>query len=160
MHILILVGCYLLMLVGLVGCVLPMLPGTPLVFAGIYIYAWLTGFTLISRNLIIFFLILTVFSVVIEYISSSIGSKKFGASKLGFFGAFVGAIIGVFFIPWGLIIGPLAGALLGELIVGKKIKEAFRSGTGAVIGFFGGTFLKIVISFAMIAFFTIRLLQH
>jgi len=148
------------MLVGLVGCVLPMLPGTPLVFAGIYIYAWLTGFTLISRNLIIFFLILTVFSVVIEYISSSIGSKKFGASKLGFFGAFVGAIIGVFFIPWGLIIGPLAGALLGELIVGKKIKEAFRSGTGAVIGFFGGTFLKIVISFAMIAFFTIRLLQH
>jgi uncharacterized protein YqgC (DUF456 family) len=160
MHILILVGCYILMLVGLAGCVLPMLPGTPLVFAGIYIYAWLTGFTIVSRNLIIIFLILTVISVVIEYISSSIGSKKFGASKLGFFGAFVGAIIGVFFVPWGLIIGPLAGALLGELIVGKKIKEAFRSGTGAVIGFFGGTFLKIVISFAMIAFFTIRLLQH
>jgi uncharacterized protein YqgC (DUF456 family) len=160
MHALILIGCYLLMLVGLAGCVLPMLPGTPLVFAGIYIYAWLTGFTIISRNLIIIFLILTVLSVVIEYISSSIGSKKFGASKLGFIGAFVGAIIGVFFAPWGLIIGPLVGALLGELIVGKKIKEAFRSGTGAVIGFFGGTFLKIVISFAMIAFFTIRLLQH
>lgn len=148
------------MLVGLAGCVLPMLPGTPLVFAGIYIYAWITGFTIISRNLIIIFLILTVISVVIEYISSSIGSKKFGASKLGFVGAFVGAVIGVFFAPWGLIIGPLAGALLGELIVGKKIKEAFRSGTGAVIGFFGGTFLKIVISFAMISFFTIRLLQH
>jgi uncharacterized protein YqgC (DUF456 family) len=148
------------MLVGLAGCILPMLPGTPLVFIGIYIYAWLTGFTIISRNLIIIFLILTVLSVVIEYISSSIGSKKFGASKLGFIGAFVGATIGVFFAPWGLIIGPLAGALLGELIVGKKLKEAFRSGTGAVIGFFGGTFLKIVISFAMIAFFTIRLLQN
>jgi uncharacterized protein YqgC (DUF456 family) len=148
------------MLVGLAGCVLPMLPGTPLVFAGIYIYAWLTGFTVISRNLIILFLILTVLSVLIEYISSSIGSKKFGASKLGFIGAFVGAVIGVFFVPWGLIVGPLAGALIGELIVGKKIKEAVHSGTGAVIGFFGGTLLKIVISFVMIAFFTIRLLQH
>jgi uncharacterized protein YqgC (DUF456 family) len=160
MHALILIGCYLLMLVGLAGCVLPMLPGTPLVFIGIYIYAWLTGFTIISRNLIIIFLILTVISVVIEYISSSIGSKKFGASKLGFIGAFIGAAIGVFFAPWGLIIGPLAGALIGELIVGKKLKEAFRSGTGAVIGFFGGTFLKIVISFVMIAFFTIKLLQN
>jgi uncharacterized protein YqgC (DUF456 family) len=148
------------MLVGLAGCVLPMLPGTPLVFAGIYIYAWLTGFTVISRNLIILFLILTVLSVLIEYISSSIGSKKFGASKLGFIGAFAGAVIGVFFVPWGLIVGPLAGALIGELIVGKKIKEAVHSGTGAVIGFFGGTLLKIVISFVMIAFFTIRLLQH
>jgi uncharacterized protein YqgC (DUF456 family) len=147
------------MFVGLAGCILPMLPGTPLVFAGIYIYAWLTGFTIISRNLILVFLILTVISVVIEYISSSIGSKKFGASKLGFIGAFIGAAIGVFFVPWGLIIGPLAGALIGELIVGKKLKEAFRSGTGAVIGFFGGTLLKIVISFVMISFFTIRLLQ-
>jgi uncharacterized protein YqgC (DUF456 family) len=148
------------MLVGLAGCVLPMLPGTPIVFAGIYIYAWLTGFTIISRNLIVIFLILTALSVIIEYISSSIGSKKFGASKLGFIGAFVGAVIGVFFAPWGLIIGPLVGALTGELIAGKKIKEAFRSGTGAVIGFFGGTLLKIVISFVMIAFFTIRLLQR
>jgi uncharacterized protein YqgC (DUF456 family) len=159
MHTLILIGCYLLMLVGLAGCILPMLPGTPLVFAGIYIYAWLTGFTVISRNLILIFLILTVISVVIEYVSSSIGSKKLGASKLGFIGAFIGAVIGVFFVPWGLILGPLAGALTGELIIGKNIKEAVRSGTGAVIGFFGGTLLKIAISFIMIAFFTIRLLQ-
>jgi len=148
------------MLVGLAGCILPMLPGTPLVFAGIYIYAWLTGFTIISRNLIIIFLILTVVSVVIEYISSSIGSKKFGASKLGFLGAFVGAIIGVFFVPWGLILGPLCGALIGELIIGKKIKEAFRAGGGAVLGFFGGTFLKIVASFVMISLFTINLIRY
>ncbi len=148
------------MLVGLAGCILPMLPDTPLVFIGIYIYSWLTGFTIVSRNLIIIFLILTVISVVIEYISSSIGSKKFGASKLGFIGAFVGAIVGIFFAPWGLILGPLLGALIGELITGKEIKKALRSGTGAVIGFFGGTFLKIVISFVMIAFFTIRLLQN
>lgn len=160
MNTFILICCYLLMVVGLAGCVLPMLPGTPLVFIGIYVYAWLTGFTIISRNLIIIFLILTVISVVIEYISSSIGSKKFGASKLGFIGAFVGAIVGIFFAPWGLILGPLLGALIGELITGKEIKKALRSGTGAVIGFFGGTFLKIVISFAMIAFFTMRLIQN
>jgi uncharacterized protein YqgC (DUF456 family) len=156
----VLIICYIIMLVGLAGCILPMLPGTPLVFIGVYVYAWLTGFTIISRNLIIIFLILTVVSVVIEYISSSIGSKKFGASKLGFIGAFVGAVIGIFFVPWGIIIGPFLGALIGELISGKKLKEAFRAGGGAVLGFFGGTFLKIVISFVMIAFFTIRLLQH
>lgn len=160
MNIFVLICCYLVMLIGLAGCILPMLPGTPLVFIGVYVYAWLTDFTIISRNLIIIFLILTVISVVIEYISSSIGSKKFGASKLGFIGAFLGAVIGVFFAPWGIILGPLLGALLGELITGKKIKTALRSGTGAVIGFFGGTFLKIVISFIMIAFFTIRLLQR
>ena len=160
MQTLILIVCYIIMLVGLAGCILPILPGTPFVFAGIYIYAWLTGFTIISRNLIIIFLILTVVSVVIEYISSSIGSKKFGASKLGFIGAFVGAIIGVFFVPWGLVIGPLAGALIGELIVGKKIKEAFRAGGGAVLGFFGGTFLKIVAAFVMIALFTINLIRY
>jgi hypothetical protein len=137
-----------------------MLPGTPLVFAGIYIYAWLTDFTIISRNLILIFLIITVISVLIEYISSSIGSKKFGASKLGFIGAFIGAVTGVFFVPWGLIIGPLAGALIGELIVGKKIKEAVHSGTGAVIGFFGGTLLKIVASFVMISLFTINLIRY
>jgi uncharacterized protein len=156
----VLIVCYIIMLVGLAGCVLPMLPGTPLVFAGIYIYAWLTDFTIISQNLIIFFLILTIISVLIEYISSSIGSKKFGASKLGFLGAFVGAVIGVFFAPWGLIIGPLAGALIGELIVGKKIKEAVHSGTGAVIGFFGGTLLKIVTAVVMIVLFTRNLIQY
>jgi hypothetical protein len=137
-----------------------MLPGTPLVFAGIYIYAWLTGFTIISRNLIIIFLILTVLSVLIEYISSSIGSKKFGASKLGFIGAFVGAVIGVFFVPWGLIIGPMAGALIGELIVGKNIKKAVHSGTGAVVGFFGGTLLKTITAFVMIVLFTMNLVRY
>ena len=114
------------MVVGLAGCILPMLPGTPLVFIGVYVYAWFTGFTIISRNLIIIFLILTVVSVVIEYVSSSIGSKKFGASKLGFIGAFFGAVIGIFFSPWGIVLGPLLGALIGELITGKKIKSALR----------------------------------
>jgi uncharacterized protein YqgC (DUF456 family) len=148
------------MLVGLAGCILPMLPGTPLVFVGIYIYAWRGGFTIISKNLILIFLALTTISVIIEYISSSIGAKKLGASKLGFLGAFVGAVVGVFFIPWGLILGPLLGALIGEFITGKKIKEALRAGGGAVLGFFGGVLLKLAISFAMMAIFTAQLLRH
>jgi uncharacterized protein YqgC (DUF456 family) len=160
MHVLILIICYLIMLIGLLGCVLPMLPGVPLVFIGIYIYAWMSGFKIISRNLIIIFLILTVISVVIEYIASSIGAKKFGASKFGFFGAFLGTIVGIFFAPWGIILGPLLGALIGEFISGKDLKEAFKAGGGAFLGFFGGVFLKIVISFVMIGVFTVRLLQH
>lgn len=160
MHIFILIICLLLILIGLLGCILPALPGVPLVFTGIYIYAWATGFTVISRKLIIVFLALTVFSVFIEYILTSIGLKKFGASKFGFLGAFLGAFAGIFFSPWGLIIGPLCGAFLGEVIGGKSLKESLKSGSVAFLGFLGGSFLKIVISFSMISLFSFKVLKH
>jgi uncharacterized protein YqgC (DUF456 family) len=157
MNIFILVISYIIMFIGVLGCVLPYLPGTPLVFAGIFLYAWKTQFTIISHNLLIIFLIVTTITVLLDYIVGSIGAKKFGASKLGTFGAFFGAIIGIFFAPWGVIIGPPLGAFIGELITGKKPKDAMRASGGAILGIFGGSLTKVVASFIMIGFFTARL---
>lgn len=145
------------MFIGVLGCVLPYLPGTPLVFAGIFLYAWKTHFTIISQNLLIIFLIVTAITVLLDYIVGSIGAKKFGATKLGTFGAFFGALIGIFFAPWGVIIGPPLGALIGELLTGKKLKDAMRASGGAILGILGGSLTKVVASFIMIGFFTARL---
>lgn len=157
MNIFILVLSYIIMFIGVLGCVLPYLPGTPLVFAGIFLYAWKTHFTIISQNLLIIFLIVTAITVLLDYIVGSIGAKKFGATKLGTFGAFFGALIGIFFAPWGVIIGPPLGALIGELLTGKKLKDAMRASGGAILGILGGSLTKVVASFIMIGFFTARL---
>jgi uncharacterized protein YqgC (DUF456 family) len=157
MNIFILVLSYIIMFIGVLGCVLPYLPGTPLVFAGIFLYAWKTQFTIISHNLLIIFLIVTTITVLLDYVVGAIGAKKFGASKMGTFGAFFGALIGIFFAPWGVIIGPPLGALIGELLTGKKFKDAMRASGGAILGILGGSLTKVVASFIMIGFFTARL---
>lgn len=152
----VLIISYFIMLVGVLGCILPFLPGTPLVFLGIFIYAWKTQFQIMSPNFLIILLIVTVITVLLDYIAGSIGSKKFGASKFGVTGAFLGAMAGVFFTPWGIIIGPPLGALTGELIGGKDIRDASMASFGAVIGILGGSFTKIIASLIMIGFFTVK----
>ncbi len=150
----VLIFCYILMLIGLVGCILPLLPGTPLVFLGIFIYAWKTHFTIISWNLILIFLIITVISVLLDFIAGGIGSKKMKASKFGVIGAFFGAIAGFFFAPFGIIIGPPLGAFICELFSGKNALEASKASAGAILGILGGTLCKIVLSLIMIGLFT------
>ncbi len=145
------------MLIGVLGCFLPFLPGTPLVFAGIFFYAWKTHFMIISQNLLFIFLIVTAITVILDYIAGAIGAKKLGATKFGVVGAFLGVIVGVFFAPWGIFIGPPLGALIGELITGKNIKDAMKASGGAILGILGGTLTKVIASLVMIGFFTARL---
>lgn len=156
MNTVILIITYILFLIGIAGCILPMLPGTPIVFLGVFIYAWKNGFVLISQKLLIIFLVLTAFSVVLDYIAGSIGSKKMGASKFGVIGALFGAIIGAFFAPWGIILGPPLGALIGEMFSGKDFRDASKAGGGAILGLLGGAITKIVVSLIMITLFTFR----
>ena len=157
MNILILIISYIIMFIGVLGCILPMLPGTPLVFLGIFLYAWKTHFTVISVNLLLIFLIITVITVFLDYIAGSIGAKKLGSTRFGVVGAFLGATLGIlFFAPWGILIGPPLGALTGELIRGKNIKDATKASTGAVLGILGGSLTKIIISLIMMGFFTVR----
>ncbi|MCK4321602.1 DUF456 domain-containing protein [candidate division WOR-3 bacterium] len=157
MNILILILSYIIMLIGVLGCFLPFLPGTPLVFAGIFLYAWKTHFMVISHNLLIIFLIIAIITVILDYIAGSIGAKKLGATKFGVVGAFLGVIVGIFFAPWGVFIGPPLGALIGELIRGKKLLDAMKASGGAILGILGGTLTKVVASLIMIGFFTARL---
>lgn len=151
--------CGLLMLVGAIGIILPILPGLPLVWAGLFIYALTTDFSDISTTTIIVFLILSALSMLFDAIAPLIGAKKYKASKFGIIGTFVGFIIGIFtFGPVGIILGPLLGAFVGELLSAKRPDQAFGSALGAFVGFIFGTLVKMVIAFTMIGFFISALL--
>ncbi len=142
------------MMVGFLGVVLPILPGIPLSWLGLLIYAWGTGFERISITLVVVFFILTVLTLVIDFVAPILGAKKYGASKFGIFGAFLGFIVGIFVLgPLGIILGPFIGALLGELIAKGKPKEAVGSAFGTVLGLVAGILFKIIVILIMAGFF-------
>ena len=142
------------MLVGLSGIVIPIIPSTPLILMGIVIYAACDGFESISRLLLLILGVLTIFSVVIDYFGGVIGAKKFGATKWGIIGSIFGCI-GGFFTGGivGIIIGPFLGAVLLELVFGKDLRGAFKSGVGTLAGFIGGAITKLAIGVIMIGIF-------
>ena len=158
-EILILTATYLVMIVGLVFTLIPAIPGTPIIFAGILIYGILTQFSEISIFLIIILGIITVLVQIAEYFSSIYGAKKFGASKWGILGAVLGGIIGLFFSNLiGIIIGPIIGSFLLEFICSKKFKQSLKVGTGTLFGFLGGTLLKVLVGIIMILTFTFAII--
>jgi len=146
--------CSILMFVGLLGAILPFLPGVPLAWLGLFIYALVTDFEKISVATIVTFFVLTMLTLILDFVAPMLGAKKYRASKYGVIGAFVGFIIGIFVLGfWGIILGPLAGAFLGELISMRKPKQALGSALGAFVGFIVGTLFKIVLIFVMAGFF-------
>ncbi len=133
----------LLLLMGFVGCVLPVVPGTPLAYLSL-VALHFTSLASFSAKQLIVWLILVVAMQTADYLIPMMGVKKFGGSKYGNWGCLIGTVIGVvFFAPWGILIGPFAGAFVGELIAGKKADLAFKAGFGAFVGFLFGTILKI-----------------
>ena len=149
--------CSILILIGLLGVVLPILPGIPLSWLGLFIYAAGTGFERLSLTTVVVFFVLMLFSLAIDFFAPLLGARKYKASKLGVFGAFVGITTGIFFGIWGIILGPFVGALLGEYISGKGTKQAFGSALGTFIGMMLGSLLKIVIILVMAGFFVASL---
>jgi len=146
--------CSVLMAVGLLGVVLPGLPGIPLSWLGLFIYALGTGFERISIATVVVFFILTVLTLVLDFVAPMLGAKKYRASKLGIFGAFLGFTVGIFVLGfWGIILGPFIGAFLGELIARKEPKQALGSALGAFLGFVAGTLFKIIVILIMAGFF-------
>lgn len=134
----------ILMLLGLLGCILPALPGPPVSYVG-FILLHFTDKVQFSTTQIIFLLILVIIAQVIDYFIPILGSKYSGGTKWGSWGAFVGSVLGLFFLPWGLILGPFIGAMAGELLGDADMKSALRSGTGALVGFLLGTVLKLAL---------------
>lgn len=140
----------LLFVVGLVGTVLPAIPGTTLVFGGIVLAAWIDHFTRIPVWLVVVCGVLTALTWVIDYTSAASGAKKLGASRLAVIGAFVGTIAGIFTGLWGLLFMPFAGAALGEFIARRDIVRAGHVGWATWVGIIVGTATKLAITFAMI----------
>ena len=148
------VVCAILMLVGLLGVVLPVLPGIPLSWLGLFIYAIGTGFDRISVTVVVIFFVLMLLTIALDFILPMLGAKKYKASRLGIIGTFIGFTVGIFVLGiWGVILGPLIGAFLGELLSRKKPQQAFRSAMGAFLGFVAGTLFKIVVILTMAGFF-------
>lgn len=143
----------ILIILGLVGLIVPALPGALLILAGIIFAGWAEDFIYLGTATIIILIILAVLSYVMDFLATALGAKKFGASPRASIGAAIGAIIGMFFSLPGIIIGPFIGAFIGELTVNSKIRQAGEAGIGAWLGMVLGTAAKIAIGFAMIGIY-------
>jgi uncharacterized protein len=144
MDILFIVGGAILIIAGILGSVLPFLPGPPLSYAGLLLLHFTERYQFSTRFLIIW-AIVTAVTYLIDYVIPIWGTKRFGGSRQGIWGSIIGLVAGIFFFPpFGIIIGPFAGAVIGELIAGKNSSAAFRAGMGSFIGFLIGTFIQLI----------------
>lgn len=149
---LLLISGILLMILGIIGCLVPVLPGPPFSFVGL-ILLHLSRFGQFERSTLIILGAVAVVVTILDYIVPIWGTKKFGGSKYGTRGATVGLIIGLFLGPAGIIIGPLVGAFVGEMLFKDDIRYAARAGFGSLLGFLAGIGLKLAASFVMTFYF-------
>lgn len=143
----------LMIVTGIVGVVLPALPGLPLVFGGMLLAAWVGDFQEIGWVTLVILGLMTALSLVIDFFSTTLGAKKVGASKKALWGSIIGTFVGLFFMPIGVLIGPFVGALLGELWHGKEWRKATKVGIGTWLGIVIGVALKLGLAFAMLGLF-------
>lgn len=141
----------LVMICGAFGTLLPVLPGTPLIFLAALGYGFYEHFQKVTPTILGVLFFLMAVSLAVDYLAGVVGAKKYGATKYGTWGSFLGGIVGaVFFSIPGLLLGPLVGAVIGEVVGGQQVNTALRVGLGTVLGLAGGAFFKIIIAGAMI----------
>jgi len=149
---LIILGCFFL-LIGLAGCIVPIVPGPPLSYFGIILLHW-TSKVQFDQRFLITWALLVVGVTLLDFMVPIWGTKKFGGTKRGTWGATIGLILGLFFFPpIGIILGPFIGAVTGELTQSEDLKKALKSGVGSLLGFLLGTGLKFAVSGFLIYFF-------
>lgn len=145
-----------LMAVGLIGTILPIFPGTTVILAAAVLHRVMLG---AARSLgwksLTVLAVLTLVSYALDFGAGYFGAKRFGATRWGMFGAFVGAIVGLFFALPGLLIGPVIGAFAGEIIGGKKLVHAGRAGWGTLLGNVAGMLAKLIIGLVMVTWFLV-----
>ena len=146
----------LIVVAGLAGTVVPALPGVPLVFAGLFIGAWINGFDTVGWGTLGIMAVLTVVAVVIDFVASAAGARYLGASSRAFWGATAGAVVGIFFGIPGMLLGPFIGAVIGEISGGNDLVRSGRAGVGAWLGIVVATAVKLAIAFLMIGLFLFR----
>jgi len=146
-------GVALLIVSGLAGLVLPVIPGPPLLLAGFVLAAWAEQFQYVGLNTLIVLSLLCLFAIILDFVAGALGAKRYGASKAAIWGALIGAVVGIVFGPIGILFGPFVGAVIGELINGRQLQQAGRAGFGASIGMLVGIVAKLVIGILMLALF-------
>lgn len=139
--------------IGMAGTVLPMLPGVPMVFLGLWLGAWIDGYSRVSGLTLMVLGVLSVAAMALDFVAGALGAKKVGASKRAITGAMLGSVVGMFFGLPGLLIGPFIGAVLGELSAQRTLQQATVVGVAAWLGLLLGTIAKLALSLAMVGIF-------
>lgn len=149
---------WIVIVIGLIGTILPGLPGVGLIFLGILGHAWYFGFDEIGITTLVILGVVALLSFIFDILSGAFGAKYFGSTRAGVIGSIIGAIIGgIIFQLFGLLAGVFLGAVVGELVFAKKdMHESFRAGMGSVIGFLGGTVLKLILGVILIVTFIVK----
>lgn len=150
---------WLLIFIGLVGVIVPGLPGIGLMYGGMLLYALYFGVATVGMTTLILLGVATAFSFIIDLLASLYGAKRFGASRSGIIGALLGGVAGLIFLSLpGLFLGVFAGAVAGEYFLAKKSsEEALKAGLGSVLGFLGGTVLKLILALIIVGVFVAKL---
>lgn len=145
-----------LMAAGLLGTVLPIVPGTMMILAGAVIHRMMLGAEKsISWWIMGVLVLLVLLSFLVDFASGYFGARHFGATRWGTVGAIAGALVGIFFGLPGLIVGPVLGAIAGEFVAGRQLVKAGRAGWGALLGNMAGIIAKLLIALTMISLFLI-----
>ena len=137
---------------GIIGCIAPFPPGPPLAYCSL-ILLQCTHFHPFSFTFLIVWAIVILLVTLLDYYVPVWGTKRFGGTKCGTWGATIGLIVGMFFPPTGILLGPFLGAFVGEILNKQNTRIAFRSAIGAFIGFLAGTFMKLVVCGIMAFYF-------
>jgi len=149
---------FVLILVGLIGTLLPVMPGALLVFLGMFAGAWADDFSRVGWAVLGVLAILTVLFYVLDFLAGAYGARRLGASRWGVVGAILGALVGMFFGFIGVVVGPFVGAVVGELLARRGLLEASRAGAGAWIGLVLSIAARLALIFAMLGIFVVAYL--
>lgn len=173
MDILLIILGAICLLVGIIGCVAPVLPGVPLAYLGLLLLHWTEGVQFSWQFLTLWAVIVIVIQV-LDYFIPAWGTKRFGGTKWGVWGSTIGLFVGLFMGPMGIIVGPFVGAVLGELLYfnrhpqalestdgiakNSRFNRALRAGFGSFIGLLTGTILKLICCGMMVFYFVNELI--
>jgi uncharacterized protein len=146
-------GAFVLILLGLAGLALPVLPGAPLLFAGLLLAAWAENFVHVGLWTMVVLAIMAALTYLAEYIATALGAKRFGASNRAIMGAVLGGVAGIFLGLPGVLFGPFIGAVIGELSLQRDLREVGRAGLGASIGMVLGVAAKLALGIGMVGLF-------
>jgi uncharacterized protein len=158
MTVLLWVAAVLLIVIGVAGTVLPALPGTALVLAGIVLGAWIDDFTRVGVGSLLIIGVLALMAWGFDYVAGLLGARRAGASRQAMWGAAIGTVVGLFMGLVGVLFMPLVGAAVGEYLARRDQGQALRVGVSTWLGIMAGLLAKVVIAFMMIGIFVGALL--
>ncbi len=144
---------FALVITGLLGAVIPALPGIPIIFAGLWLLCGVDQYRHVGVGWLLGIAAIGAIGLALELLAAALGAKRVGASRQAVWGALAGSVIGLFFGLPGLLLGPFVGALVGEWSAGKGVVRSTQVGIGAWVGLIFGTLMKLVTSVVMVAVF-------